>query len=145
MTSQRHGFQFPRLSGVLKHCKGSKSKQRKRQRILFLISEIFLKNVVLLTSPLLTVSACFFLSPSSTGMASAVRLPPFRRPQNVSAALPSSDAVRYRCHAAPLRPQRHGESGQQHHRVSGTRLENRSQTLGRCPMNCVVFSTANRC
>lgn len=61
VTSQRHGFQFPRLSGVLKHCKGGKSKQRKRQRILFLISEIFLKKVLcFLTSPLLTVSACFF-------------------------------------------------------------------------------------
>lgn len=63
------------------------------------------------------VSVC---ASSSTGMASAVRLPPFRRPQNVSAALSSSYAVRYRCHAAPLRPQRHREPGQQHHRVSHT-------------------------
>lgn len=63
----------------------------------------------------LTVDCVCFLS---TGMAAAVRLPAFCRPQNVSAALGSSHAVCYRCHAAPLRSQCHGDAGQQHHRVS---------------------------
>lgn len=68
-------------------------------------------------SPLLHL--CMFLS---TGMAPEVWLPPLCRPQNVSAALSSSHAVRYRCHAAPLRSQRHRDSGQQHYRVSHTPL-----------------------
>lgn len=63
----------------------------------------------------LTVDCVCFLS---TGMAAAVRLPAFCRPQNVSAALRSGHAVCYRCHAAPLRPQCHGDAGQQHDRVS---------------------------
>lgn len=96
---------------------------RKPQWILFFVSEIFLKMFFVVFAAewfwlhLSPISVCF---PAPTGMASAVRLPPFRRPQNVSAALSSSDAVRYRCHAAPLRPQHHRESGQQHHRVSQT-------------------------
>lgn len=67
----------------------------------------------------LTADCVCFLS---TGMAAAVRLPAFCRPQNVSAALRSSHAVCYRCHAAPLRSQCHGDAGQQHHRVSHVHL-----------------------
>lgn len=53
-----------------------------------------------------------------TGMAPEVWIPPFCRPQNVSAALCSSNAVCYRCHAAPLWSQCHRDTGQQHYRVS---------------------------
>lgn len=59
-------------------------------------------------------SVCFLFA----GMAAALWLPPFCRPQNVSAALCSSHAVCYRCHAAPLRSQCHRDAGQQHYRVS---------------------------
>lgn len=62
---------------------------------------------------------CMFLS---TVMAPEVRLPPPCRPQNVGAAFCSSHAVRYRCHAAPLRPQCHRVPGQQHCRVSHAAL-----------------------
>lgn len=62
-----------------------------------------------------SLSVFIFLS---TGMAPEVWLPPTCRPQNVSAAFCPSHAVRYRCHAAPLRPQCHRNSGQQHYRVS---------------------------
>lgn len=64
-----------------------------------------------------------FLHVLSTGMAPEVWLPPFCRPQNVSAALCSSHAVCYRCHAAPLRSQCHGDPGQQHYRVSRPSLK----------------------
>lgn len=67
----------------------------------------------------LTVDSVCLLS---AGMAAALRLPPVCRPQNVSAALCSSHAVRYRCHAAPLRAQCHRDAGQHHRRVSPSHL-----------------------
>ena len=65
-----------------------------------------------------SLSSYFFV-----GMAPEVWLPPCSRPQNVSAAFCPSHAVRYRCHAAPLRPQHHRDSGQPHCRVSHAALK----------------------
>lgn len=82
------------------------------------------------------------LSPSlflSIGMAPEVWLPPICRPQNVSAAFCSSHAVRYRCHAAPLRPQCHRDSGRHHYRVSHTLIKESFKDATKWEVGVVCF------
>lgn len=89
---------------------------------------LFLCSLSCNVSP--TACVCVFFS---IGMAPAVWLPPVCRPQNVCAALCSSHAVCYRCHAAPLRSQCHRDSGQQHYRVS--------HTSSRLPLKILRYET----